>query len=166
MRGGASRAAFRRRRAAAPPPSPTAASPASSAGPAPAARAEASLEVRDELCNRLRPVVELGGERDEASQVVLARDLALAETVGNAIEKTLGACHARYGQCNRDRARPTQALEQLAGRLAREQRRSLEREPRRGERLLEVGRPRVRAIEQRDLLVGHALVVEVANAFD
>ena len=112
------------------------------------ARAEALVQQLDEV---LDFAVELLREPDEPRQVRLPRLLALAELL-----RHLGEQPLTNGELAHDlggRAAPAaQRLQQLASRVARQQRRALERDPGVVERLLELARPRVRAHEHRHLL--------------
>ena len=108
---------------------------------------------------------ELLRQPDEPRQVVLARDLALAELVGNRLEQPL---------LERDPAHlarpappePRKRLQQLPRAVAGEERSALERDLGLGQRLLEVGRARVRPEEQRHLLVRRAVLVQLAHPLD
>ena len=126
---------------------------------APRGRAEALVQRRDE---RADVAVELLGQPHEAREVGLPRLLALAELLRRRDEPAL-----RERRLADDRPRgdvaARQHLQQSPRRVAREQRRALERDARVVQRLLEVGRARVRAHEQRLLLVGHAAGGELCD---
>jgi hypothetical protein len=84
------------------------------------AGAEPSLQVLDKLGDGLGSVVELGREADEAGQVVLAGDLALAQAFGNALEPSLLERDAANLRCKTSAARSSENLEQLASAVARQ----------------------------------------------
>ncbi len=127
------------------------------------ARAEARLELGLEL--RDVGLTELVRERDEAREVVLAGLLALAETVGRLLEPAELKRRPldRLGRRADPAAKP---LQQAARAVARQQRGALERDPRPVEHLLVVGRARVRAKQDSDLLEGEPLAVQRADPPD
>ena len=113
-----------------------------------AARREPLAQIGDE---RRRVTVELRGELDEPSEVVLANLLALAELVGTLLDP---AGRERFGADRIDSGRRG-TLEPPAEpprRFTVEQRRTLIRDARIMKHLLEVRKPRVRAREDRRFL--------------
>ena len=116
-----------------------------------AAGVEAAAEIGDE---RGGVAVERRCERDEATEVVLAHELTVAELVRQLLQPP---CLQRRGShCVRSRA--VAALEapyDPARGVAVQERRALEREPRLVQRLLEIGQPRIRAAEDRNLFQRH-----------
>jgi hypothetical protein len=95
--------------------------------------------------------VELLRETHEARQVCLPRLLALPELLGHLVEEPLRDGDLAHDLTGRPASAP-ERLQQPAGRVAREQRRALERDPGVVERLLELARARVRTHEHRHLL--------------
>src|SRR3954447_17983839 len=137
------------------------------AAPRGAARAEAMLEIGDEIVRRAHAVFELARELHEAAEVGLPHDLALTELLRRPLDPAgVLRVPAHGGGDDGRRAELLQALEQLPRSLAREQRRALKRDLRVVERFLEIGQPRVGAAEHADLLVRDAAGVRCAYALD
>ena len=121
------------------------------------ARAEALLQARHELRRRALAVVELLRKPDEPREVGLPRLLALAELLGRALQRARASVAiARTVAATSVEPPSPSALSSLPRRVAREQRRALERDAGVVERLLEVGRARVRPHEHGLLLERHA----------
>ena len=117
------------------------------------ARPEALLQARRELRDRAFAVVELLREPHEAREVGLPRLLPLAELLGRAFRASPPPPGEREPlPQNLGRATVPERLDQTARRVTREQRRTLERNAGVVERLLEVGRARVRPHEHRLIL--------------
>src|SRR5215211_3890947 len=117
---------------------------------------EAALEIVEELGHR--PIAELVRKPDEAGEIALARELLLADAVGDGARQSL--CLGDVGDDRyRFAARPAQRTEHPARPRPREEGAAthLVRDSRLRERLLEGLRARVDPVQNRDLLVGHVL---------
>ena len=124
-----------------------------------AARVEAPAEIRDE---RRGVAIEARGEPDDAPEIRLPHELALAELVRELLQPT----RLERGRAHRARRVVAGALEaprDPARGVALEQRRALERDARFVQQLFEVGQPRVRAREDRDLLTRLAEAMDLRD---
>src|SRR5205085_7477670 len=88
---------------------------------------EPLAEPRDPLGHRALPAVELCGEPHEPGEVVLARQLALAEAFRRRIEPPVLQREAAHLPRGRRGPRARQRLQELPGGVARQQRSALER---------------------------------------
>src|SRR5262249_19265781 len=134
------------------------------AAPFCAGRAETLFELGEEVARRAYAVVERGRELDEPLEVGLSHQLALSELLRRMLQPACVLREPAHASCNRRRLELAQALEQLTGGLASEERRSLERDLRVVECLLERDQAGVRATEDGHLLEGQSVGVQCANA--
>ena len=118
----------------------------------------------DPLLDRLRAVVELLRQLAQPREVRLPHELALAEAVRNRLDEPQLRRDPPHLVRNRSEARAPEPLQEPSGRVAREQRRALERDLRVGEQLFEVDRAGVQSDQHGHPLVRHALGGELPDS--